>query len=400
MIHIRRVLGFIILFFLVMIQSGCNIAFSGRTEMNRIEFIRAIGVDKSPDKGDAVRLTIATQSVKTGSEGGQQKQSEILFSEGSTVFEAIRNFWNYMDKRPFWGHLEYVLIGEEAAKDGLLKYIDFFSRDPEVRLNLKVYIVNGFSAEEVITKGNTKNKFVFDKLEGIAENQWGHSVYNIVDLIEVMYILDNEYLSLYLPLVRLEKFTEDEEDTNETMDIVMGGFAIFNRDKLVDVIDEKMGRGLNWLRNKIKSGVIAVQSPQGSGISLEIIESSTKLLPSIINGKLAVTVKVRVSSNVGGLRSSEDIFTEKALEYLENQQEQIIRDEIERVIEYAQENKLDIFGVSDAVFHRYPIKWEDIYQKNWKEAFLNIQFNIVVNSKIVRTYDIKQPNRSLVGGEQ
>lgn len=400
-VNIRKVLGFLILFSLMISQSGCNIAFSGKTEMKRIEFIRAVGVDKSPNKEDTVRLTIATQRVKSGDGGGGQiKQSEILFSEGSTVFEAIRNFWDYMDKRPFWGHLEYVLIGEEAAKDGLLKYIDFFSRDPEVRPNLKVYIMNGLSAEEAIIKGNSEEKFVFDRLEGVAENQWGQSEFNVVDLVEVMYILDNEYLSLYLPCIELAKLTKDEQDSNETMDVVMGGFAIFTGDKLVGHLNEKMGRGLNWLRNKIKSGVITVKSPKGSSISVEIIDSNTKLVPQINDGQLTVTVKVGMSSNIGEIRSSEDVFTGKTFQYLENQQERIVKDEIESVIKYAQERKMDFFSTADAVLHRYPIKWEDIYQENWEEAFSNIKFNVVVDSKINRTYDIKQPNGSKVGGDK
>ncbi len=403
MANIQKVLSFLILFALLMSVTGCNLEFSGRTEMNKIEFIRAVGVDKSPDKEDAVRLTIATQSMKPGSGGGgggQQKKSEILFSEGSTVFEAVRNFWNYMDKRPFWGHLEYIVIGEEAAKEGLLKYIDFFSRDPELRLNSKVYIAKGLNAGEVIKRGNSRDKFVFDRLEGINENQWGQSVSSVVDLMETMYILDNEFLSLYVPSIKLAKFTNGEQDTNETMDIVLGGFALFRGDKLMDYLDDKMGRGLNWLRNKVKSGVIIVKSPKGKDVSLEIIDSNTKLNPEIINGELTVIVKVEMSSNIGEIRSSEDIFIGKTLEDLENQQKQIIKDEIESVIKYAQERGTDFFSTATAVYHKYPIKWEDSYEKNWKETFSDIKFNVIVDSKINRTYDIRQPNRSKVGEDK
>lgn len=397
-INIKKVLVSIIMFSLLMIQTGCEIAFYGRTEINRIEFIRVVGVDKSPDKEDTVRLTIATQNVQlTGGAGGQQKQSDILYSEGNTVFEAVRNFWNFMDKRPFWGHLDYVLIGEEVAKDGLFKYIDFFSRDPEVRPNLKVYITKGMRAEEIIKKGNSEDKFIFDKLEGIAENQWGQSVFNVVDLMEVMYILDKRYLSLYIPCIQLGKLTKDEQG-KEAMDVVMGGFVIFDRDKLAGHLDDKMGRGLNWLRNKIKSGVIPVKSINGQNISLEIIESNTKLDPNIIDGHLTVIVRVKMSSNISGVNTTEDVFTGESIMYLEKQQEQIIRNEIESVIKNAQETELDFFGAADAVFHKYPIRWEDLYMNNWEDTFPDIQFSVHVDSKIRKTYDIRQPSGSKAGG--
>lgn len=394
MLSTRKILMLFVIFPLVIIQTGCNISFSGRTEMNKIEFIRAVGIDKSPENEDFVRLTIATQSVKSSEcGGGQNKTSEILISEGRTVFDAVRNFWNVTEKRPFWGHLEYVLIGEEAAKDGLLKYIDYFSRDPEVRLDLKTYIAHEMSAEQIIIKSNREDKFIFDTIEGIAENQWGHSVYNVVDLIEVMYVLDNKNLSLYIPCVKLTETTIGGHDSDEKKDLKMGGFAIFDGDKLFGYLDEKLGRGLNWLKNEIKSGIIAVSSPQDNCISLEIIESSTKLIPEIVDENITITVKIGVSSNIGGLPASENIFTESILKNLEQQQEQIIKEEIMSVIEYAQKNNLDVFDAADTIFRKHPIKWEDYFQNKWKEFFPKIKFNIVVNSRISRTYDIKQPSR-------
>ena len=398
MFNMRKVFGFLAITSLLMTQMGCNIAFMGRTEMDRIEFIRAVGVDKSPNKDNSIRLTIATQSVTSGGKSGQQKESEILFSEGSTVFDAVRDFWNHMDKRPFWGHLEYVIIGEEAAKEGLSEYLDFFSRDPEVRLNLRVFLVQGQGAEEVIKKVNVENKFIFDRLEGVSENQWGQSVSNPVKLLEVMYILDNENLSLYLPCIRLGEFTDYQGGDSKAKDLIMGGFGIFKEDKLTGYLDDKMGRGLNWLRNSINSGVIVVKSPKGNDISLEIIDSNTKFMPQIINEQLTVTIKVRMTSNIAEISSEEDIFTGRIIEYLENQQGHIIKEEIESVINYGQDRGLEFFGTLYAIQHKYPIEWEDIYLKNWKDVFSNIKYTVVVESKINRTYNIKEPRLIEAGG--
>lgn len=378
-------------------QTGCNITFIGRTEMNRIEFIRAVGVDKCPHNDDLVRLTIATQSIKSSGSGGQQKDSETLFSEGKTVFDAVRNFWNHMDKRPFWGHLEYVIIGEEAAKQGIFKYIDFFSRDPEVRLNLKVFLAKDQSAEDTIKKVSIEDKFVFERLEGIAENQWGQSVSNAVELLEAMYILDNKSLSLYLPFIRVGDYTDHGENHDEVRDLIMGGFGIFNKDKLSGYLDDRMGRGLNWMRNKVNSGVIIVKSPQGYNISLEIIDSKTNFKPKIINKQLTVTINVQMTSNVAEISSSENIFNGETIKYLESGQEQIIKDEIVSVINYGKNKGLEFFGTAYAVQHKYPIIWEDLYSKNWKESFETIKYDVIVNSKINRTYNIREPRLKEAG---
>ncbi|NLO37910.1 MAG: Ger(x)C family spore germination protein [Ruminiclostridium sp.] len=387
----------VLILLLVAVQSGCKISFFGRTEISQIEFIRAIGIDKSSEKDGDVRLTIATQRIQgDGAGAGQRKQSKIIVSEGETVFEAVRNYWNSMDKRPFWGHLEYALIGEEAAKEGLLKYLDFFCRDPEVRLNIKVFLTKGSSAERVMNQGGDESRFIFEQLQGITENQYGQSIINVVDLVEVMYIFDREHLCLYLPCLELQQKTNSDVQ-GDAMDIVMGGFALFESDKLTANLDMEMSRGLNWLRNKVKSGIIPVKSPQGHKVSLEIIESNVKLKPDLLNGKLTIHVNASVFSNIGGIQTNEDIFTEEAITFLEKQQEIAVREEIEEVIRFGQERDMDFFSTGDAVFKKYPIQWEDEFEEKWKTCFSEVVFDVQVASVITVTYNIIQPSREEKG---
>ena len=126
--------------------------------------------------------------------------------------------------------------------------MDFFTRDPEVRLNLNVFIVKGSEASEVIRQGNTRDKFVFDRLEGIKRHHWGLSMITEVDLMEVMYILDAEFLSLYVPCVKLVKKTESTGGMDEGMDLALEGFAVFKGDRLAGYLEREMARGLNFSR--------------------------------------------------------------------------------------------------------------------------------------------------------
>lgn len=381
-----------VLICLALLQTGCKLSFLGRTEIDQIDFIRVVGIDKSAEKEDHVRLTIATQKIQAESSGGgSKKQSSIVVSEGETVFDAVRNFWSYMDNRPFWGHIGYTLIGEEAAKDGIMKYIDFFCRDPEVRLNMEIFQTKGTTAEEVIIKATGENRFIFEQLEGITENQSGQSVINVVNLVEVMYILDKGYLSLYIPCLEIQQKTYPDMQ-NDAMDIAMGGFALFEGDKLVAHLNADMGRGLNWLKNKVESGVIVVKSPKGNSVSLEIIENDVKLKPTLVNQKLTVNVNVFITCSIGGLKGAEDVFTEEAIGYLEKQLKENVKSEIEDVIRFSQENNLDIIGVGDAVFHKYPIQWEDDLEKKWKSFFPEITYKVEVTPVIIGTYNIIQPN--------
>ncbi len=373
------------------VMTGCNIAFFDATQINDVEFIRAVGFDKAPE--GKIRFTIATQRIVTGGERGgpEQKLSEIMYSEGRTGFEAARNFWAYFEKRPFFGHLEYILIGEEAAKDGILKYLDFFTRDPEDRLNLNVFVVKGTDAGEMVRQGNTRDKFVFDRLEGIKEHYWGLSMINRVDLMEIMYILDTEYLSLYIPCVKLTEKTENSDGHNEGMDIALEGFAIFEGDRLAGYLEREMARGLSFLRNMAKSGVLNVRARNGSMVALELISSNRKMKPELMDGELRVAIEIDLKCNIAEIQSSEGVFDHESLRYLEEQSNQLIMDEVMKVIEFAREKRLDCFAAGDAVMHKYPCKWEDYLEKNWRDIFSEIDFEVTVRTNVSRTYDIKQP---------
>ncbi|HHT50563.1 MAG TPA: Ger(x)C family spore germination protein [Eubacteriaceae bacterium] len=377
----------------LLILTGCKVAFFGRTEMERNEFIRVVGIDKI-DEG--VKITIVTEDFSSQKGGtNPQKKSNVKTAEGKTVFEAIRNFWSFVDKKPFFGRVEYLLIGEEAAMDGLLKYIDFFCRDSEIRLNLKVFIVSEANAQEVIAKTNEENSFIYDKLRGITENQWGNSTFQKVDLIETMYILDCEYLALYLPCIHL--ISPKDGVLNNSQSIMVKGFAIFDGDKLVLDKHEELGRGINWLKSNIQSGVIVVKSPKGANVSLEIIDSNTKYEAKIIEDKLIITVKVQIQSSINEINSSEDIFTADTIKNLERQQGDIVKNEITKVIKYAQKKKLDFIGAADVVLHKFPILFEDLYKDQWEEILSDIKFDVIVYPNIIKTYDIREPNRSKIG---
>jgi spore germination protein KC len=397
---VGRGIRILILFIITMTFTACENPIIGRREINDLEFARSLAIDTSKTIPDGVMLTLASQRIKIGSGGSAgETESSKVSSEGQTMFEAVRNFSTYLDKRPFWGHLEYVVIGEEAAKKGIYKYLDFLSNDHEIRLNINVFVMKGGRAEELMERAERGDRFIFDRLKGLIDSVGGQSVTNPVNLIEIMYTQDMKCLSLYLPCVQMVDVTKGGEE--QIMDIKMAGFAIFDEDRLAGYLDEDMGRGLNLLRNKMKSAIYVVNTQKGSKVSLEIINSRTKFYPEIKDGNLFLKVKVNIESNIGEIDSNEDIFHSEIFDYLEHEHSKLVKQEIERVIEYAQEETgLDFFGTAQSFYLKYPIKWKQLYKKDWKTWFPKIKFNVTVESKFRRTYDIREPNAVEGGGRQ
>jgi len=174
------------------------------------------------------------------------------------------------------------------------------------------------------------------------------------------------------------------------------GFALFKGEKLSEYIKDNMARGLNWVRGKVDSGIIVVKDPSGQSVSLKITDAKTKVMPKLSQGDLDITIKVYFSTNVSDIKGTKNIFEKRTLDYLKEQQEHIVKKEIMEILSFAKENNMDIFPISDEVYHKYPVFWEGI-KDSWSEVFPKLKISVEAESVINRTYDIKEPIKSGYG---
>ena len=105
-----------------------------------------------------------------------------------------------------------------------------------------------------------------------------------------------------------------------------------------------------------------------------------------------------MSSNIGEIQSTSDVFHKESIAKLRKQQEQIIKVEITQAVKTLQETNTDILGIGDAFYHKYPIEWQKLKGK-WAQIFPKLKIDVKVDSIINRSYTIKQPTRSKVSGE-
>lgn len=367
--------------------AGCEV--KGRLEIDRNLFVRAAGIDKLDE--DEIRMTIISKKVRTEGKDNLQSEAIILTEEGRTLFETNRKFNAFSNKDIFWGHLEFFLIGEEAARDNIAKYLDFIVRDHEQRLTPTPIIVRGMTAEAFIKKINTKDSFIADHIKNIIESSDSSlSFGSKVSLVELVNMLDKDFTSAYLPSITLTKRGSGEN--GEQYDPKMDGYAAFKNNELIGFIQEGTARGLNWVLNKVESGYFIVKDQEGKDVSLEIISAKSKIKPEIKSDKLSAVIEIKMSSNISEYEGDNNIFDEENLNYLKKQQESMIREEVEAIISYAKENRVDLLKLGDAFYHKYPIKWEDEYRDNWEnENFEKLPITVSIESKINRTYLFQEP---------
>jgi len=219
-----------VIFSITLALSGCTQIALGRAEINKLFVVRMMSIDEAAE--GKVKLTLTTKSLSTGGEGQEAAQKgESIISEGDTVFDAVRNLNVYSDRKPHYGHTEYILFGESIARKGILPYLDFISRHNEFRYNAKVYIVKGDTANSLVKKTNTTKMFIGDRISSIEENIPRTSLSSVVTLNEALLIFDNKNLDTFIPFIETTD-TMTSEEKQDIYDVLLRGYAIFNEDKL------------------------------------------------------------------------------------------------------------------------------------------------------------------------
>jgi spore germination protein KC len=372
------------------LMTGCSV----QKDIGKMILARVAAVDKIGDHN--IKLTIESEKTTAApsSKGEIQKRPFILFSEGSTVFDADRNFSAYAEKSIFWGHAKYIIFGESAAQDDIRKYLDFFVRNHENRLNAIPIVAEGQSGEELVNSSG--EDLVATRLESLLENAEDMSVSKKITLIEFVEALDSKYSAAFIPCIRIIENSDSAGDTDSDKDIALNGYAVFKGTRLQGYIKNKEARGLNWITGDVKSGIIIVKDKEGKEISLEIIAAKSKITTKLTDGVPNVTIDIKVTSNIGEMQGTADVFKREALSGLEQQQSDIIKDEINSVLEFARKNNADIFGFGEKLYHQHPIQWEGI-KNQWTELFPKTKVSVEIDSNISGVYNIIKPVRSWEG---
>ena len=365
---------FFICFLVVALTSGCGTS----RELNELGIVIGVGIDKEEEL-DAVKIT--AQVVKPGQissggkgGGGGEEAYANFESTGRTVFAAIRGITNQSSRKMFFPHNQVIIIGRSAAEDGVTKYLDFFMRDPETRLNVFVLVAQGTATEVLDTKS---------KLERVPANS-------------ISLMLDSEAKGASQAMgIRLKDFKEglqlktvapvapiieiSEVDGKKTA--TLNGTAVFKDDKMVGTLDKSEGRGLMWVLGKVKSGIIEVECKEGNLVSLETVRAKGEISPQLSDDKVKIRVKISEDGNIGEDAGTADISTLPEVAFLEEQKEEVIKSEVMAAVKKAKELDADIFGFGESVHRKYPEKWTSMEDK-WDEIFKTVEVEVEVEAEL------------------
>lgn len=395
----KRIILFLLVLSLTASLTGC---WSSR-EINEISIASALGIDKS-EEGYLVTVQLINPGEIAEDATGTRTPVTTYRSSGQTIFEALRRLTLETPRRIYLSHLMLLVFGEEFAKDGIGKTLDFLSRDHEMRADYYIVVAKDTTASKLLNVLTPVEKIpankMFSSLE-MSEKSWA-STYH-VQLDYLLNSLISDGMNPVLTGIRIKGDPELGMDINnlEKVDspttIEISNIAAFKKDKLVGWLTEEESIGYNYIMNHVTSTVVTVPCPDDGKVSIELIRTNTKVESKIESDEPKINIEVWTEGNVGDAQCDMDLSEIKNIYILEGEVGKKIKSEMEAAIIKAQKDfKSDIFGFGETLHRTDPKVWRTL-KTDWDKKFEKLEVNIKVNAKIRRLGTINKSFQKEIG---
>ncbi|MBM7570796.1 Ger(x)C family spore germination protein [Aquibacillus albus] len=386
---------FIHLFVLLLFTlSGC---WDSR-ELNEIALASALAFDKEDDTIIVTAQVLNPGELASGQSGASGRVPVSSYqSSGKTVFEAIRKMTTELPRKLYLSHIQYIVFGEELAKEGIGDAIDFLSRDHEMRSDFFVSVSREVEAGEILNILSTLEKNPANKLylsnQSSARN-WGETTQTTID--ELLINLMTHQTQTVLSVIIVSGDPNDGNDLSNVEKVqsdakaLYSGMAVFKEDRLIDWLDVYESRGVNLARGEIQSSIITIPCEEEGELAIEIIKGAAKTLVNKKREELEGTNEVNLQGRIGDVQCKTQLDTNKDIKKIEEDTSKVLKEEINRSIEKLQSLESDVIGFGQSYAQKYPQEWEKI-KATWGTTFADMPIKINVKVKISNTGTTTNP---------
>ncbi|WP_017754221.1 Ger(x)C family spore germination protein [Calidifontibacillus oryziterrae] len=385
---------------LILFLSGC----AGKREINDLALVMAVGIDKVEDKNEfEVTVEVARPADSRGQTGAPAGNTgDPIWSAsatGKTLFEAIRNLANFSTRRVFWAHNFIVVVNEDIAREGLADIIDFFTRNPELRMRTWIAItpdkakdvVSTMTGLEVIPGEALDKLYRYTKISSTSPRT------ELLDLKAAYLSETTQPVLSRLKLIERGVSNKKQGQAGAIKQVALEGAGIFKDDKLIGILAPDETRAMLPFIEEVDSGVIVLpcENEPDRFITAELRNQSLKVTPEYKENKPSFKVNYTIARVViveAGCPFS--IKNKQQVRQLEEKLEDKVKTDIEKMLTKAQkEYQADFLELGQRFNNRFPAEWKGI-KKDWDSTFANVSIDVNVNAEIKSGVLLFKPTRS------
>lgn len=363
----------------LLLSSGCW----DYMELNQQTIELVYGVDTVTVDGHKLyRVTRITlrPAPPTGNQGNQQSGQQawvVSTSTGRTIWEASANFGPLSPRRLFIPHIVCIVVGENAAREGIDPYLDLVARFRGLRLRSWILVAKG-EAKDILEATPTMESTSGAEIIGLIRNRVRNSKAPVRELYALLNDLSREGADPYTARIALRD--SPPEKKTPTKELVLNGTAVFRGSQLVGWLNPVESRGLLWAKGEVPSASIPVTIPGGRKITIDSQVTGRSLKVRFENGRPSAYLELQVKGRITEIMGATAV-TPALIKELEEREAKTIANEIRAAFQTSQQLGADAFGIGHAFHRAFPRLWPD-YRNRWHEVFPYVRLHTNVKARI------------------
>ncbi|MDX8046449.1 Ger(x)C family spore germination protein [Gracilibacillus sp. S3-1-1] len=382
----------IMFLFIALLLTGCWSA----QELSDITLATAMAIDTADD-GFTMTLQVLNPNEIAGDQRSDKSTISTYSASGNTVFEANRRLTQALPRRVHLSHLQLIVFGEELAKEGIGRTLDYLIRDHELRTDFTITIAQKITGRELISVLTPLEETPATKITSSIESSedfWAPT--KEVKLDELIESVTSEGKEAILTGIHVTGDPEagqkktNTQQTVPTAQIYLDGIGVFKGDKLQGWMNEQESKGFNYITDNVSNTLSWVECNDEGRLSLEITDSKTTAQGDYQNGDPVINIKVDVQANIGEVECAIDLNDPHELQLIQQKAEERTNQILKASIMKAQEFGSDIFGFGNMIKRAKPKEWEKV-KENWSTIFPNLQVNVQSKVEMKQSGMINKP---------
>lgn len=367
---------------LLPLLSGCY----NYRELNELGITTAVSIDYKDN--NFILIAEVINPIKQQDVSASNNSPFVNFtSVAPSIQEAFRNTVLESPRQLYLSQLEIILVSEEIINNHLEEFLEFFSREPETRTEIKVIIAKtdestkGITIQSLLTNFSSSNILesleVQNKLLGLTQEVTINELLN-------MYLDPN--LEIVLPSMILYGSSDiGDEKENITTSIPktlvkVGTTSVIKDGKILGYLSEEESKTVNLINGNLTKTILKISYEDGY-VVFEPNRIKTKQKLDIKDNK--ITIEISGFSKIKEFHTNKNIKNMKTVEklnkYFNKEIENMIKDNFNQIRE---KYNTDMFGFQE-LYYRTDHKYFKKYCSNWYETtFPNIELEVKSNIKL------------------
>lgn len=352
--------------------SGCSFSLSAdRHDAERLMLIQTMGLDSEDGQ---VRV-----SVSSGL-GPEDKPALVMSAWAGGIEAAIADLQDLSpENQLFYAHVQYLLLGREAARSELNNVIQWVDRSPTLRMDTNMVVVKGL-AEDAVVNTSENSTDVTARLASL-DRQARSAGWTIHTLREVAAATSQGDGALCLAVETVDTenavFTEDMQSEA----LVPAGYAVLGPDGLVDFLTPEQSMGAELLTGDPTGLLITVK-----GNTMEILSGSARIEGESSPDGRPESLSVKCSLRTGVLeKSRRDSLSPEELDAALSR---TVGEWVTDCIRLAQESGCDFLGLRSGALptSKALARWGG----SWGEILTDLPVSVSVEGRVDRSYDLAE----------